>query len=178
MGYFLFSEDWVEECIKEMKKGPDPERKKSIHSNYWKWVEQCKRKMDIRLALVLKDDEHGSSFAYFVLKQGEVEDGYLGKADERGTANFVLAANREDWKEILEGPRDITQNIINVSKNQSCSRKLAFLFSKHLFFCRIAEMHDESSNTISSRKRTFLIMKSWHVNRLLRISFISQSELT
>ena len=112
MGYFLFSEDWVEECIKEMKKGPDPERKKSIHSNYWKWVEQCKRKMDIRLALVLKDDEHGSSFAYFVLKQGEVEDGYLGKADERGTANFVLAANREDWKEILEGPRDITQNIM------------------------------------------------------------------
>lgn len=113
MGYHLFSREWVNQVTEEMKNGPSPERKSAIDSNYWTWIDECKQKMDIRLSLVLKGGENQEDrYAYFNLKQGEVVNGYLGTAEERGSADFVLAGQYDDWYEIIEGPRELTQNMM------------------------------------------------------------------
>ncbi|WP_462413283.1 hypothetical protein [Neobacillus sp. Marseille-QA0830] len=113
MGVLLFSEAWVDQFMKETLKGPSPERKEKVDENYWNWIEQRKKKMDIRLGLVLKRQHlQADQFAYFDIVQGNVVNAYLGVAEERGTADFLLAGTEDDWYEIIEGPRELTQNMM------------------------------------------------------------------
>ena len=113
MGYSLFSQEWVDEFTKEIEKGPNPERKEKVDDNYWNWIDLRKKNMDIRLGLVLKDEQgQKDQFVFFDLKQGNVVNSFLGTAEERGTADFILSGTEEDWYEIIEGPRELTQNMM------------------------------------------------------------------
>ncbi|WP_251552041.1 hypothetical protein [Neobacillus muris] len=113
MGNLLFSETWVDQFMKETLKGPSPERKEKVDENYWNWIEERKKTLDIRLGLVLKkqnpeDDQYG----YFDIVQGSVVQAYSGTSSDRGTADFILAGTEEDWYEIIAGNRELTQNMM------------------------------------------------------------------
>ncbi|MBM7645618.1 putative sterol carrier protein [Scopulibacillus daqui] len=112
MSYQLFSNEWVEQFSSEVKKGPSLERRQAVDDHYWQWIETCKEKMDIRLALVLTEQNHLDRYAYFDLKKGEVADSHLGTEEERGTADFILGGSKDDWFEIIKGKREITQNLM------------------------------------------------------------------
>ena len=113
MGYRLFSQDWVEQFRLETLKGPDPKRKEKVEENYWNWIETRQKHLNIRLGLVLKNEhEQNDRYAYFDLEQGNIVNSFLGSPEIRGTADFILAGTEEDWYEIIEGPRELTQNMM------------------------------------------------------------------
>jgi putative sterol carrier protein len=106
----LFSQEWLDRFAEEIQKGPSPERLQKVDDNYWQWIERRKPDLNLRLALVIKEEPE--QYAYLEFKNGELADWHLGTADERHTADFVLGGTREDWQEVLTGPRDLTQNIM------------------------------------------------------------------
>ncbi len=106
----LFSQEWLDRFAEEIRKGPSPERLQKVDDNYWQWIERRKPDLNLRLALVIKEEPE--QYAYLEFKNGELADWRLGTADERHTADFVLGGTREDWQEVLTGPRDLTQNIM------------------------------------------------------------------
>lgn len=109
----IFSTEWVERLAEEIRKGPSPERIESVDPNYWNWIDMRKENMNIRLALVLKGErEEEDQYAYLDFEKGELVSARLGSREERGTATFVLGGNLADWKEVMHGHRDITQNIM------------------------------------------------------------------
>lgn len=113
MGYILFSQEWLDQFTKEIEKGPTPERKENVDENYWNWIDERKKKMDIRLVLVVQDEQgQKDQFVFFDLIQGKVVNSFVGSAEERGTADFILSGTKEDWYEIIEGPRELTQNMM------------------------------------------------------------------
>ncbi|MFC7392887.1 SCP2 sterol-binding domain-containing protein [Scopulibacillus cellulosilyticus] len=108
----LFSNEWVEQFSKELKKGPSFERKQAVDDHYWQWIDKCKGKMDIRLALVLTEQNSLDRYAYFDLKKGELVHSHLGTEEERSSADFVLGGSKDDWFEIINGKRELTQNLM------------------------------------------------------------------
>ncbi|HET7579188.1 MAG TPA: SCP2 sterol-binding domain-containing protein [Bacillales bacterium] len=111
MAYSLLSKQWVEQFAAEVKKGPTAERTKAVDPNYWEWIEKVKQQMDIRLALVLKDDRE-NRFAYLDFEKGELINYHIGTQDEQASADFVLSGSLDDWQEVITGPRQLTQNLM------------------------------------------------------------------
>lgn len=113
MAVMFLSQEWVEQFVQEVKKGPQPERQKKIDENYWRWIQTVKEKMDIRLGFLLKTDkDQNDQIAYLDFEKGELIKGHVGLAEERETAQFILSGSLSDWQEVLQGPRDITQNMM------------------------------------------------------------------
>lgn len=111
MGYSLLGKQWVEQFAAEVKKGPTAERKAAVDPNYWEWIERVKQQMDIRLALLLKDDRE-DRFAYLDFEKGELTNCHIGTQDEQDSADFVLAGSIEGWREMVAGDRQLTQNLM------------------------------------------------------------------
>lgn len=137
MEYTLFSEEWIEQAEKEMKAGPSQERLQTVEANYWEWIKTNKKGMNIRLALVLKgQEEKDDRYAYFDIKEGEVESSFLGNADERGSADIVLSGTYDGWLETLRGSRSVQQNIMyrNIKLTQG---NIHFFFRKIYIFVEL-----------------------------------------
>lgn len=137
MGYTLFSEEWIEQVEKEMRAGPSEERLETVEDNYWEWIETNKQDITIRLGLVLNGENEGESrYAYFEIKEGEVESSFLGSAEERGTADVILGAGYDGWIETIEGPREVPQNIMyrDIKLEQG---NIHFFFRKIYFFVEL-----------------------------------------
>ncbi|PWA06395.1 hypothetical protein DCC39_17445 [Pueribacillus theae] len=137
MNHELFSVEWVEQVEKEMKKGPSLERKNSVEPNYWNWIENCKKNLNIKLALVMKnDDGQNDRYAYFNIKEGEVVNGYIGTFEERGSADVVLSGTKADWIEVIEGPRNLTQNMM-YRKIKLAQGNIHFFFRNIYYFVEL-----------------------------------------
>jgi putative sterol carrier protein/predicted XRE-type DNA-binding protein len=96
MPHHVFSEDWVNAWAAEIRASDDYRRA----AERWEWP----------VALVIRADADGGipddRHVYLDLRRGECREARLVSADEARRADFVLSADAQTWKGILEGKVD------------------------------------------------------------------------
>lgn len=133
VNYPLMSTEWANAFAQEVARGPDQARVASIEENYWQWIDARKEQINLTFCLAMKSEADSECDAYFVIEQGHIVRTWCDAGESRAEADLVLGGSADDWRELLTGSRNLTQNIM-YRKLRLYQGNLHFFFRNIYYF--------------------------------------------
>ncbi|WP_258111584.1 hypothetical protein [Alicyclobacillus sp. SP_1] len=109
----ILNENWLTRFAVSANAGPADQRIEETASTYWDWIAARKQTLTLKLAFVVVDAEENVQRAgLFDIVRGDIVRVQPISTSELHAADLVLGGTAEDWQELSDGPRTISQNIM------------------------------------------------------------------